>query len=1559
MKLKKVLATVLALVMVLGTMSFSVLAEGTEDKVAKLAGTEQYFSVISDAFTAENNPENKQVILLRDCAQDVVISQGYHSFYLNGNTLTGTVRVEGGTVHVYGYLAGTTPAGKISKIVNTGVDGKYPLHCGHAQVNVENIILEATEADGIALYVEGSKTNLLSDGTIVNGAVKSAGSGIVDIAAGTYNGAILKEGNHAALAVTGGTFKEDPSAFLPTGYSAALDGEVYTITKDEVTLSDFAQDADTNNYLISTKQDVINFRKLLCVADDKNILPGTKFVLTNDIDMQNETQPGSAGDSKRFQGSFDGQGFTISNFKVRTDSGYAAFFGNIQSGCTIENLTLENVDIENTSGDFTGALVGRARSGTEIKNCKVTGTVKVSGQRSTGGIIGGGITNMSGCELDAAEGSEIKGTVQVGGISGLLSEDSAGIVNTSVSGVQVSATSGYVGGIVGVVLSSNGGTVETKVSGNTVTDVTVTSSATGENAAHCGLCVGSTWIYTETDAIAYTNNVLTNVSATENGEAVDVVYSLKHSGNDYSSDALVMPVAKIGTEEFTSLASAIAAASEGDTIVLTGNVKEGSIKMPAVIKNLTIDGNGFTVFDTVIQAADGNSVNYQGLTIKNTIFDNSRFVLGGNRNGDVIYKDLTFEGNTFKNIVATGNMAAVHMTLAANEDNEYIENFKFVGNTIDGVSGSSNSAVLMWSAKGDTLFEGNVVKNVAWNGIQFVNAKADCHLILKDNEFQTNGSSVLNIASAPKVTMENNVVTPKDGALGVYHPSEAAIGNVRYKKFAAAVAAAKDGDTLVVSSGTYELPSLYKELTIKEAEGAEVIFTVNKPRVEAATVFEGVTFKYAENSTYNGLQHSTDLTYNNCAFEGQVFLYADKETFNGCTFTTTDANNYNVWTYDGDVVTFNDCTFNSAGKSVLVYHEGVSKVGNVIFNDCELNASQPVEGKAAIEVDSSLSVNGKYTVETNNTTAQGFAAGSVSGNSLWNNKKGERLVVRVDGVLHLAPVAAKLDGVEYESLQAAIDAANGQGTITLTTDITENVTIGGAATYALRSSGLVIDLAGKTLTGSVVVNSGTVEIKNGTIINTDSGVSAIQTFANTTLTDVDVTSARHAVRIEGGVTTINGGNYKLAPQGDMTIHAVNVSDGGEVVILGGTFTGPKGTIANSGSAVQIQSGSVGTIENGYFAGGFNDTLVGADTLTVKGGFFDQDPSAFLAADMEALETGLADYGFYVGKKTADKVEVVFAETSKAGVFDIQLKSDNAYEIYEFVSAELTFKNASKTNGGADMQYEISGVKDVTSAEENFGIENDADERTFNFRLVNHTDVSARPTGKTITIGQIKFIGESDNGLNLTVTGEKVAATKRGTNDEDWYKMEDGTLLQGAGISGGAAVEAKRDVFINVAFVHDLDLATPNHWANNDLTVTLKDAFGKEYDAQDISDGLATFTDVPLGRITVTLSGAGFRTYPYTTVMEESATPLVLNFWNDVKREKAEAIEEGKDKVYHNFLVGDIVMDYTVDEYDLAAVTSYYGMYDLTDADKYMRYDLNRDGNIDIIDVAYVLHTLNN
>ncbi len=97
-----------------------------------------------------------------------------------------------------------------------------------------------------------------------------------------------------------------------------------------------------------------------------------------------------------------------------------------------------------------------------------------------------------------------------------------------------------------------------------------------------------------------------------------------------------------------------------------------------------------------------------------------------------------------------------------------------------------------------------------------------------------------------------------------------------------------------------------------------------------------------------------------------------------------------------------------------------------------------------------------------------------------------------------------------------------------------------------------------------------------------------------------------------------------------------------------------------------------------------------------------------------------------------------------------------------------------------------------------------------------------------------------------------------------------------------------------------------------------------------------------------------------TLDEDDDATVVLNFWNDVKKDAYKLpIEKGATHVAHNFVVGDIVMDYIVDKYDLAAVTSYYGMYNIENNAKYLKYDLNRDDNIDIRDVQYVLHTMGN
>jgi hypothetical protein len=202
--------------------------------------------------------------------------------------------------------------------------------------------------------------------------------------------------------------------------------------------------------------------------------------------------------------------------------------------------------------------------------------------------------------------------------------------------------------------------------------------------------------------------------------------------------------------------------------------------------------------------------------------------------------------------------------------------------------------------------------------------------------------------------------------------------------------------SLKLLDGTYSLSKVPAGLSLVGLGENVLVDVQNKVYgVNGAVSFENVTIEFS-NANYKGFQHTSQEYYKDCTIIGQPFLYGETVVFEDCTFEQESADAYNVWTYGAKNVTFEGCTFNSAGKSVLVYAEGSSAGSEVTFNDCELNASAPVDGKAAIEIDSSL-IKGEYVVRINDTQANGFADGNVSGNSLWNNKKGTKTSVFVDG----------------------------------------------------------------------------------------------------------------------------------------------------------------------------------------------------------------------------------------------------------------------------------------------------------------------------------------------------------------------------------------------------------------------------------------------------------------------------------------------------------------------------------------------------------------------------------
>ena len=207
--------------------------------------------------------------------------------------------------------------------------------------------------------------------------------------------------------------------------------------------------------------------------------------------------------------------------------------------------------------------------------------------------------------------------------------------------------------------------------------------------------------------------------------------------------------------------------------------------------------------------------------------------------------------------------------------------------------------------------------------------------------------------------------------------------------------------TVKLDNGTYKIPSELqnKSLTVTGTKDT-VIDMKNVTSYHATAVnFEGVTVEFG-NEDYMGFQHSSAITYKNCTITGKQFLYANTVEFINCVFVQ-DSVDYNVWTYGAGKVLFKDCTFNCAGKSVLIYRESGQQtaIQTVEFQDCKFNASAKANGKAAIEIDSSLVEKG-FEVIIDQATAdnvKGFDNGSVSGNSVWNNKKGSKATVIVAG----------------------------------------------------------------------------------------------------------------------------------------------------------------------------------------------------------------------------------------------------------------------------------------------------------------------------------------------------------------------------------------------------------------------------------------------------------------------------------------------------------------------------------------------------------------------------------
>ncbi len=1183
-----------------------------------------------------------------------------------------------------------------------------------------------------------------------------------------------------------------------------------------------------DKFYLNSAEDLAGFAYYVnTYASTNNIFTGDTVYLTVDVDLDNKdwNPIGTAvpGEKNRFYGSFDGQGHTISNLKIAEGHYYAGLFGQIATynyTQTFSNITINNVycvaENETASGknkEAAGALIGRA-NGTIVDNCHVTGEIYISGERFVGGILGHSYAKISNCSV-VATGTINADTWQAGGLvgaHGATATYTSSIENCTVAGTTdegLTVTSYYTaaGGAVGAVSLS--GVTETTIDCVTVANVSVEAVS---NAFGSGLA----YIASGYEA---TNSGFANVTVKENGVVT----------TPSDSEAVPAYAAEVGGKYYTSLASAINAAKDGDTVkVMPGTYSAINISN----KNITLEGTVADNGELLTEIKGGNpAITMHGFngTVKNLKITNAFKIAYAEPAGNV----------TFDNIYATGATYGLHLVayskdLTWNLQNSYID--------------------LSWANSFGTYNGGyaniNIKKNVFEStttyypdyGAPVVNSFSP-NVVVEDNVFGANTKIYLRTEEvAENATIGTNYY--EDGAENAfvedsdsfetpissyYEDREMTtvgyapvfVGENGYYSVQEAINAANDGAVIEIQPGTYEEAlRIEKSVTLKgvaaKTSGASLMAD-EKPVIIIKDVTNGGVQYYAPNVTLDNIK----------------FVVAEEAT--GSTWNVSAVGYYYEDTKNKDGLTITNCDF---------------------VNESDISMS-------------AIAANiGKYTV-TNNT----FKNFTTMVHSFVDHGAVDEVVISGNRF------------EDVENIASVYYGAPEDGTANIT--VTNNKSADGS------KAKVIIDDFGMTKAAPATsYNTVTVSDNDATII--------VHNFDKDNFTFINENNAEtvNTYRTEAIMRTMDG----ALPDG--VVYVQYGTDKEEMfIVVNGYVKTEAETVElifkpNTSDAEALENSvwdmylvaSDGEIINRLNSGDFTFVLDSANKMAYE----------IIASNDEVSVNNVAGdrYEFHYDGKT-------------------NTETDTALEI-KIATVKFT------GYGTFTFGVKVDGV-DTNAVHATTYVDNIVDSYTVGAGLVVNTDTDSDTDGvieseivvptKALTI-KVAFPNNVNNNvlayqkMNVLVTGE----------DIDDISIDLGTDNTGKAL----AADSKHDCKYTVVF----DEAACEYTVTVENILTVNTAYN------------------------VTVSGAGYRTARYTVTMTDAK---VLNFWNNVKDNTVE-VEEGKasSAVAKNFLAGDIVADNNINIYDLSAVVSYFATDATTDYDKYVKYDLNRDGKIDSKDVAYVL-----
>ena len=699
----------------------------------------------------------------------------------------------------------------------------------------------------------------------------------------------------------------------------------------------------------------------------------------------------------------------------------------------------------------------------------------------------------------------------------------------------------------------------------------------------------------------------------------------------------VAPVAKIGTVEYATLAEAIAAANDGDTVTLTADTTEDvtidkNITLDLGTKMLTNTGAGKA---TLTVAAGATAVVENGSIVGGASYYNIAVGTAVNSTANLTLENVTATaGNTVSSMIdnwgtltITSGTYTGGLNVVKSEEGSTlnISGGKFELNYA--VSGKYTGVIL--SAGTTTISGGEFTQSATtpqWGYPQVVLAmKADGYtskIEIKGGIFTNNKSNGKIFHGTGKATSDNFEVSGgtfnksisdgycadgfiptknADGTYGVKVAPVAKIGTVEYATLADAIAAAKDGDTVTLTADINTPETSYyiqKSLTIDlggktltgsgydgvfniEGENAAVLIKNGKIVAVEQT---GTAGKYTMavwacaagcEVTLENLDVSQQITHTD---DKQMdMIYTSKGTIiinSGCFASGTPA-----WTLN-----CNDSAYKAGTAKIIV--NGGTFVGYDPRNNAAEGAGTSFVAPG-VGVDA---VDGSFTAKAGMTAQVMDAKG--------------------------ASVKA------FATLAEAIAAAAKGSTVTLLADTRENVTIDKA---------LTLDLNGFTLNGGTVEAKPALTITARTVTIKDSSEAQTGTIMREDTAENSGVSSHYVIDIQGnawvmfesGKVTNNSGTTAGKGASLVRIGDDRVAKQPGLVIKGGTFTQDNfivikvgrgyltlnGGTLNSANSYAIENWFRATIKGGTvngtaaawtYSGGFNSTL------TVEGGTINGD-----------------------------------------------------------------------------------------------------------------------------------------------------------------------------------------------------------------------------------------------------------------------------------------------------------------------------------------------------------------